>query len=283
VKTWCAKLGACIQIHELETGHPDGQRRLSGVQPGTDAQNQRRRRYLPEPPRRIEEIPVAGSIHGYPDGLNSDIAMAFDECIPYPSDYDYTLASTERTSRWAKRCLDHHHSDTQGLFGIVQGGMYEDLRKKSCLDLVDMDFDGYGIGGLSVGEEKDMMYDILEHTTPYLPQHKARYLMGVGTRRLPRRRRRPWRRYVRLRISDAGSPQRHGHDPYGKAYRAQCPLCPRFPILLKKAVSAIRVAIIHGLTSAISSKQKNCWHTVWSASIISIFYLTLCDKCVSLY
>lgn len=113
--------------------------------------------------------------------LNSDIAMAFDECIPYPSDYDYTLASTERTSRWAKRCLDHHHSDTQGLFGIVQGGMYEDLRKKSCLDLVDMDFDGYGIGGLSVGEEKDMMYHILEHTTPYLPQHKARYLMGVGT------------------------------------------------------------------------------------------------------
>lgn len=113
--------------------------------------------------------------------LDSDIAMAFDECIPYPSDYDYTQLSTERTSRWAKRCADHHHSDTQGLFGIVQGGMYPELRRKSCDDLVDMDFDGYGIGGLSVGESKDMMYDILEKTTPCLPAHKARYLMGVGT------------------------------------------------------------------------------------------------------
>ena len=113
--------------------------------------------------------------------LDSDIAMAFDECIPYPSDYEYTQMSTERTSRWAARCLDHHHSDTQGLFGIVQGGMYKDLRKQSCQDLVDMDFDGYGIGGLSVGESKNIMYDILEHTTPYLPKDKARYLMGVGT------------------------------------------------------------------------------------------------------
>ena len=113
--------------------------------------------------------------------LDSDIAMAFDECIPYPSDSEYTQMSTERTSRWAARCLDHHHSDTQGLFGIVQGGMYKDLRKQSCQDLVDMDFDGYGIGGLSVGESKDIMYDILEHTTPYLPKDKARYLMGVGT------------------------------------------------------------------------------------------------------
>ena len=113
--------------------------------------------------------------------LDSDIAMAFDECIPYPSDYEYTQMSTERTSRWAARCLDHHHSDTQGLFGIVQGGMYKDLRKQSCQDLVGMDFDGYGIGGLSVGESKDIMYDILEHTTPYLPKDKARYLMGVGT------------------------------------------------------------------------------------------------------
>ena len=107
--------------------------------------------------------------------------MAFDECIPYPSDYEYTQMSTERTSRWAARCLDHHHSDTQGLFGIVQGGMYKDLRKQSCQDLVDMDFDGYGIGGLSVGESKDIMYDVLGYTTQYLPQDKARYLMGVGT------------------------------------------------------------------------------------------------------
>jgi len=113
--------------------------------------------------------------------LDSDIAMAFDECIPYPSDYDYTKHSTERTSRWAKRCLDHHRSDTQGVFGIVQGGMYKDLRRQSCEELASMNFDGFGIGGLSVGEAKDIMYDILENTTSYLPIHKARYLMGVGT------------------------------------------------------------------------------------------------------
>ncbi len=113
--------------------------------------------------------------------LNADIAMTFDECIPYPSDYEYTRLSTERTSRWARRCLDSHRSDTQGLFGIVQGGMYKDLRKKSAADLVAMNFEGYGIGGLSVGESKDIMYDILDGTVPYLPREKARYLMGVGT------------------------------------------------------------------------------------------------------
>ncbi|WP_101912233.1 tRNA guanosine(34) transglycosylase Tgt [Megasphaera vaginalis (ex Bordigoni et al. 2020)] len=113
--------------------------------------------------------------------LHSDIAMAFDECIPYPADYEYAQASTERTSRWASRCLTHHHCVTQGLFGIVQGGMYPELRRRSCADLVDMNFDGYGIGGLSVGESKDIMYDVLENTTIHLPRDKARYLMGVGT------------------------------------------------------------------------------------------------------
>jgi hypothetical protein len=113
--------------------------------------------------------------------LNSDIAMAFDECIPYPSDYEYTKQSTARTTRWAKRCVEHHRSDTQGLFGIVQGGMYKDLRQQSCQELVDLPFDGYGIGGLSVGEEKALMYEVLDYTTPCLPRHKARYLMGVGT------------------------------------------------------------------------------------------------------
>lgn len=113
--------------------------------------------------------------------LNSDIAMAFDECIPYPSDYEYTKQSTARTTRWAKRCVEHHRSDTQGLFGIVQGGMYKNLRQQSCQELVDLPFDGYGIGGLSVGEEKALMYEVLDYTTPCLPRHKARYLMGVGT------------------------------------------------------------------------------------------------------
>lgn len=113
--------------------------------------------------------------------LGADIAMAFDECIPYPADFDYAKASTLRTTRWAERCKAAHHHGQQGMFGIVQGGMYKDLRRMSCEQLTEIDFDGYGIGGLSVGEEKDVMYDVLEHTTPYLPADKARYLMGVGT------------------------------------------------------------------------------------------------------
>ena len=115
------------------------------------------------------------------EALGADIAMAFDECIPYPADYDYAKQSTERTTRWAKRCLEAHTRGDQSLFGIVQGGMYKDLRKMSADSLTDMDFAGYGIGGLSVGEPKPMMYDILGETTQHLPKNKARYLMGVGT------------------------------------------------------------------------------------------------------
>ncbi len=113
--------------------------------------------------------------------LGADIAMAFDECIPYPADYTYAKNSTLRTTRWAKRCKDHHHHDRQGMFGIVQGGMYADLRRMSCEQLTELDFDGYAVGGLSVGEEKPLMYEMLEHTTPFMPKEKARYLMGVGT------------------------------------------------------------------------------------------------------
>ena len=88
----------------------------------------------------------------------------------------------ERTTRWAKRGLDaHKNKDTQGLFGIVQGGMYKDLREKSAKDLVDMDFAGYSVGGLSVGEPAELMYDILNYTTQFLPEDKPRYLMGVGS------------------------------------------------------------------------------------------------------
>ena len=115
------------------------------------------------------------------EALGADIAMAFDECIPYPADHDYANRSTARTTRWAERCRKAHTSPTQGMFGIVQGGMYKDLRTRSARELVAMDFDGYSIGGLSVGEPHDLMYDILEHTTPLLPTNKARYLMGVGT------------------------------------------------------------------------------------------------------
>lgn len=116
------------------------------------------------------------------NALGSDIMMAFDECPPYPAEYDYVKKSTERTSRWAERCLKAHgRPQDQGLFGIVQGGMYEDLRKQSARDLTSMDFPGYAIGGLSVGESKQVMYEVLDYTVPLLPQNKPRYLMGVGS------------------------------------------------------------------------------------------------------
>ncbi|MCY8987415.1 tRNA guanosine(34) transglycosylase Tgt [Bacillus atrophaeus] len=116
------------------------------------------------------------------NALGSDIMMAFDECPPYPAEYDYMKRSVERTSRWAERCLEaHSRTDEQGLFGIVQGGEYEELRTQSAKDLISLDFPGYAIGGLSVGEPKDVMNRVLEFTTPLLPKDKPRYLMGVGS------------------------------------------------------------------------------------------------------
>lgn len=113
--------------------------------------------------------------------LGSDIAMAFDECIPYPADYEYARQSTERTTRWAKRCIKAHQRTDRGIFGIIQGGMYKDLRKQSAMEISSLPFDGMAVGGLSVGEPHDLMYDILEETTQWMPKGKARYLMGVGT------------------------------------------------------------------------------------------------------
>ena len=116
------------------------------------------------------------------NALGADIIMAFDECVEYPSTYEYTKQSMERTTRWAVRCKEaHKNTQMQGLFGIVQGGMYKDLRQKSAEDLVEMDFPGYAVGGLSVGEPKELMCEILEFTTQFLPKNKPRYLMGVGT------------------------------------------------------------------------------------------------------
>ena len=116
------------------------------------------------------------------EDLGADIIMAFDECCPYPSTYEYTKQSMERTSRWAKRCKDAHTTvDKQALFGIVQGGFYKDLRDQSVKDLVELDFPGYAIGGISVGEPKEEFLDILRYTAPQLPENKPRYLMGVGT------------------------------------------------------------------------------------------------------
>lgn len=114
--------------------------------------------------------------------LGPDIMMSLDECPPFFESYDYVKHSVERTSRWAERGLKAHaHPDYQGLFGIVQGAGYEDLRRESARDLVSLDFPGYSIGGLSVGESKDEMNRILALTTPLLPTSKPRYLMGVGT------------------------------------------------------------------------------------------------------
>ncbi len=113
--------------------------------------------------------------------LDSDIAMSFDECPPASASYDYLKNSVERTLRWAKRGLSVHNNPHQALFGIVQGGAYEDLRKFSAIETVKLNFDGYSVGGVANdGESKEDMYKAIEYSTPYLPEDKVRYLMGVG-------------------------------------------------------------------------------------------------------
>ncbi len=114
------------------------------------------------------------------ENIGADIIMAFDECCPYPSTYEYTKKSMERTTRWAKRCKDAHKTDS-ALFGIIQGGFYEDLRKESAKQLIELDFPGYAIGGISVGEPKEEFLKLLKYTAPLMPEDKPRYLMGVGT------------------------------------------------------------------------------------------------------
>ncbi|MBN2883994.1 MAG: tRNA guanosine(34) transglycosylase Tgt [Clostridia bacterium] len=115
------------------------------------------------------------------NALGADIIMAFDECIPYPCEHDYADKSVERTTRWLERCIKAHERKDQALFGIIQGGVYPDLRKKSARQITSFDLPGYAIGGLSVGEPKEDMYDMLEHTVPLMPSDKPRYLMGVGS------------------------------------------------------------------------------------------------------
>ena len=117
--------------------------------------------------------------------IGADIIMAFDECIPYPSPEDYVDQSVERTTRWAERCLATHRQSgregRQALYGIVQGSNFPHLREKSAKQLLVFDFPGYAIGGVSVGEPKEVIYGVVEKTAPYLPEQKPRYLMGVGT------------------------------------------------------------------------------------------------------
>ena len=116
------------------------------------------------------------------NALGSDIIMAFDECAPYPADRQYVKDSLERTTRWLRRCKEYHqNTDRQSLFGIMQGGMYTDLRRESAEQIVELDLPGYAIGGLSVGEPKPLMYEIMDECVDYLPKEKPRYLMGVGS------------------------------------------------------------------------------------------------------
>lgn len=144
--------------------------------------------------RRIEEEGVTFQSHldgkrlflspeiatGIQEALGADIIMAFDECIPYPADREYAEKSVERTLRWAARCQAAHTRTDQALFGICQGGVYPDLWERTANALIDMDFPGYGIGGLSVGEPKPVMWEMLDAATGVLPKDKPRYLMGVG-------------------------------------------------------------------------------------------------------
>lgn len=123
-------------------------------------------------PEKVMEIEQA---------LGSDIMMAFDECVEFPADYNRVAAAMERTHRWAQRCKAAKTREDQALFGIVQGGAFADLRRESAKAIADMDFPGNGIGGLSVGEPKATMNDMLDVVTPLLPENKPRYLMGVGT------------------------------------------------------------------------------------------------------
>lgn len=119
---------------------------------------------------------------GVQNALGSDIVMCFDECTPYPCDYDYAKKSMEMTTRWAKRCKEAHTRPyEQALFGIIQGSTYADLRIESAKQITELDFPGYAIGGLSVGEPGNLMNEMLEITVPHLPKDKPRYLMGVGS------------------------------------------------------------------------------------------------------
>lgn len=113
--------------------------------------------------------------------LGSDIVMAFDECTPYPATRQHTKESSDLTTKWAERCKNTFDKTSGSLlFGIVQGGMFNDLRSQSTEELLEIGFDGYALGGLSVGEPKDLMFDIIEHTVPLLPEERPHYLMGTG-------------------------------------------------------------------------------------------------------
>ena len=148
---------------------------------------------------------------GIQEKLGSDIMMQFDECSPYPCDYDRAQKAMKRTIRWLHRCMDAKTRDDQALFGIVQGAFYKDLRIECAKEMAKLDLPGFGIGGLSVGEPKEIMYEMLEAINPVMPQEKPRY-RGRSARR----------GYVRLRARDARGAQRHGIHAQWPSRHPQC-------------------------------------------------------------
>ena len=148
---------------------------------------------------------------GIQEKLGSDIMMQFDECSPYPCDYDRAQKAMKRTIRWLHRCMDAKTRDDQALFGIVQGAFYKDLRIECAKEMAKLDLPGFGIGGLSVGEPKEIMYEMLEAINPVMPQEKPRY-RGRAARR----------GYVRLRARDARGAQRHGIHAQWPSRHPQC-------------------------------------------------------------
>ena len=224
--------------------------------------------------------------------LNSDIVMIFDECTPYPADHKTAALSMQLSLRWAERSRKAHEGNPNALFGIVQGGMYEDLRDLSLAALENIGFDGYAIGGLSVGEPKEDMRRILAHTAPSLPQHKPRYLMGVGTPEdivesvangidmfdcvMPTRNARHGVLFTRtgdIRIKNAV----HRNDPSPIDPACLCPACRNFSrayvhhLIRCGEILGARLATIHNLTyyqdlmrdirTAIEADQFDTWRT----------------------
>jgi queuine tRNA-ribosyltransferase len=200
--------------------------------------------------------------------LGADIMMTLDECAPYPADHDYVLNSVQLTSRWARQCREHFKNGEQALFGIVQGGMYPDLREMSATALVDMAFDGYALGGLSVGEDRETRNRVVRETVAYLPEDKPVYLMGVGTPEdlveavrlgvdmfdcvMPTRNARNGTLFThegRVAIRNA----RYAHDERPIDTACRCYTCSRFSraylrhLFMAKEILAYRLNTIHNL------------------------------------
>ena len=173
------QMGWTAPVHAVGRPHPDGLRRLSGVLSGGSAEDHGGGRYLRQPSGRPPHFHGAGGEYADPVPSGSDIAMAFDECVENPAQYDYAKASCERTLRWLERCKAEHDRlnalpDTvnphQMLFGINQGATYRDLRIWHMQQIAKLNCDGYAIGGLAVGEPTEVMYDIIEAVEPICPR-----------------------------------------------------------------------------------------------------------------